>query len=68
MRDECIHGSLRRKCEICRRDEDIARLQSALRCFFTLETDEGYMARAMKDIGIDYEELRKEIMNATAKR
>jgi len=68
MRDECIHGSLRRKCYICEAKEEIARLQSALRCFFTLETSEGYITRAMKDIGIDYEELRKEIMHATAKR
>jgi hypothetical protein len=26
-RDECEHGSLRRSCEICERDEEIARLQ-----------------------------------------
>lgn len=26
MRDECQHGSLRRKCEICERDATIAEL------------------------------------------
>ncbi len=31
MRDECEHGSLRRSCQICDRDEDIADLKKALR-------------------------------------
>ena len=29
-RDECIHGSLRRSCEICERDAEIDRLREAL--------------------------------------
>lgn len=29
-RDECQHGSLRRQCEICERDETIERLQREL--------------------------------------
>jgi hypothetical protein len=30
MSDECHHGSLRRSCEICERDEEIARLRAEL--------------------------------------
>lgn len=33
MRDECVHGSLRRQCEICSRDEYISELKAALRPF-----------------------------------
>ena len=29
-RDECIHGSLRRSCEICERDAEIDRLSDLL--------------------------------------
>jgi hypothetical protein len=31
MRDECQHGSLRTKCEICERDAQIQTLQAAIR-------------------------------------
>jgi hypothetical protein len=30
MSDECVHGSLRRSCEICERDDEIARLREEL--------------------------------------
>ena len=30
-RDECSHGSLRRSCEICERDKEIADLKAALK-------------------------------------
>lgn len=30
MRDECEHGSLRRSCQICDRDEDIADLKGRI--------------------------------------
>lgn len=33
MLDECHHGSLRRQCEICERDDRIAELEAALRPF-----------------------------------
>lgn len=31
MRNECRHGCLRRQCEICERDDRIAKLEHALR-------------------------------------
>lgn len=57
MLDECQHGSLRRQCEICERDNRIAELEAALRallsgCTRYDENPESRVACAAYDEGV----------------
>lgn len=57
MLDECQHGSLRRQCEICERDNRIAELEAALRallsgCTRYDENPESLVACAAYDEGV----------------
>ena len=62
-RTVCPHGSLRRQCEVCERDEEIADLRRQLHL---ANVDAGLMLAQSTDSDVENRELRAEVQRLTA--